>query len=159
MGKPDSLAAEFTDLFSEVGRRALPRQALSTVGIADVVAVSSVSRHNRAAWGKPTCLCPGIFGAIHGYRSMEFQSMGICQEFCLGNSKPGEPPSKCLMMLTMYQAEITKLTAMKVLLALFCFTDMDVTEMDWVCIACLGAWPRGFALCPTLSLWGQTGLV
>lgn len=138
MGKPDSLAAEFTDLFSEVGRRALPRQALSTVGIADVVAVSSVSRHNRAAWGKPTCLCPGIFGAIHGYRSMEFQSMGICQEFCLGNSKPGEPPSKCLMMLTMYQAEITKLTAMKVLLALFCFTDMDVTEMDWVCIACLG---------------------
>lgn len=86
MGKPDSLAAEFTDLFSEVGGRALPCQALSAVGITDLVAVSSISRHNGAAQGKANLLLSwNLWGVIHGYCSMEFQSMGVCQGLCLEN--------------------------------------------------------------------------
>lgn len=78
--KPDMQAAECTGLFSEVSRRALLRQARWAAEIRDSVAMSGVSLQSGAGQGKPTCLCPGILGVIHGDCTMEFQNLGVCQD-------------------------------------------------------------------------------
>lgn len=97
MGKPDTLAAEFTGLFSEVGGRALLCGAVSAAEIAELVTVSSVSLHNALGRGSRLARVLGSLGVIHGYYTMEFQSMAGCQGFCCESYKTREPPSNCLL--------------------------------------------------------------
>lgn len=92
-GKPDTLAAAITRLFSEVGGRALLRLALSVVPIPKLVAVSGVSLHDGAGQGKPTCGCPGILWGDSWLSRHRISKGGHLPAMLLERYKPGGPPS------------------------------------------------------------------
>lgn len=93
-GKPDTLAAEFTGLFSEVSRThsfAMPGSVSSQ--ITKVVAVSSVTLHNGAGRGNQLA---GVLESLGGdswllHHRINFKEWPSASDSALKVASPGEP--------------------------------------------------------------------
>lgn len=108
MGRPDTLAAEFTGLFSKGGRRALWRQALSVAETPRLVAVSkaSLASHTTSpGQGSQPALCPGDSGGDSRLLRHRISERGRLPGIRLCKLKvQGSPHPSVFQVLTRYQA-------------------------------------------------------